>query len=145
MDDLKQENGELREEVTTLKDAVERLNSMVEALIVARINQRQKNHKGLWFPRLFLLLFLSIPCLLIDLGACRITLLQKGTYLQLLKLQKSPWICVHRRVTNLWKLKFQEQRQWVSHNRTLRYQNLLSWLLHDRLCILFPAGRASIS
>src|SRR3954465_5503882 len=92
----------------------------------------------MWFPRLFLLPFLSIPCRLIDLGACRITLLQKGTYLQLLKLQKSPWICVHQRLTNLWKLKFQEQRQWVSHNRTLRFQDLLSWLLRDRLCILFP-------
>src|SRR4051812_13744875 len=34
MDDLEQENGELREEVTTLKESVERLNNMVEAMVV---------------------------------------------------------------------------------------------------------------
>src|SRR3954469_8961526 len=138
MEDFEQENEELREEINTLKGTVERLNGMIEALVVAQNRPTPEETQRTVFPRLFLLLFLSIPCRLIDLGACRITLFQKGTYLQLLKLQRSPWICVHRRVTNLWKLKFQKQRQWVSHNRTLRYQDLLSWLLHDRLCILFP-------
>src|SRR4051812_8981157 len=138
MEDFEQENEELREEINTLKGTVERLNSMVEALVVAQNRPTPEEPQRTVVPRLFLLPFLSIPCRLIDLGACRITLFQKGTYLQLLKLQRSPWICVHQRVTNLWKLKFQEQRQWVSHNRMLRYQDLLSWLLHDRLCILFP-------
>lgn len=36
MDDLDQENGELREEVTALTESLERLNNMVEALAVAQ-------------------------------------------------------------------------------------------------------------
>src|SRR3954465_15130059 len=36
MEDFEQENEELREEINTLKGTVERLNSMVEALVVAQ-------------------------------------------------------------------------------------------------------------
>src|SRR3954462_3330220 len=36
MEDFDQENEELREEINTLKGTVERLNSMVEALVVAQ-------------------------------------------------------------------------------------------------------------
>src|SRR3954463_4269853 len=138
MEDFEQENEELREEINTLKGTVERLNGMIEALVVAQNRPTPEEPQRTVVSEIVSTPILSMPCRLIDLGACRITLFQKGTYLQLLKLQRSPWICVHRRVTNLWKLKFQEQRRWVSHNRMLRYQDLLSWLLHDRLCILFP-------
>src|SRR3954470_9468464 len=36
MEDFEQENEELREEINTLKGTVKRLNSMVEALVVAQ-------------------------------------------------------------------------------------------------------------
>src|SRR3954462_6288655 len=111
MEDFEQENEELREEINTLKGTVERLSGMVEALVVAQ-NQPTPEEP----QRTVVSEIVSTPIPQYTMPPDRpwgmpYTFIQEGTYLQLLKLQKSPWICVHRRVTNLWKLKFQEQRQ----------------------------------
>src|SRR4051812_29475174 len=138
MEDFEQENEELREEINTLKGTVERLNSMVEALVVAQNRPTPEEPQ-----RTVVSEIVSTPIPQYTMPPDRpwgmpYNFIPEG-YIP--PASEAPKVTMDMRPPEgykLWKLKFQEQRQWVSLNRMLRFQDLLSWLLHDRLCILFP-------